>query len=173
MRRLAWLFFFVVALAACDQPLTLSDSCSGGHSGNCPPYAFAEVAGASLQPAALRPGQLAATAHVHVDLRTCGAMGPVHTVRIIAHASTSSPVDDAGPGDTSYMVAEVSDDGSNGDAMANDGVIDANIGNPFTAVVPGSATLTLTFQAHAAPFCDGASLDVPYMTGPTYVVMGP
>ena len=155
--------------SSCAGDLTLAGSCGGDHSTTCEPYAYAEVAAATFEPAGLQPGQLAATARVHVQLRQCASMAPQHSVRIVARAVATTGLEDGGA-DSTFMVAEVSDDGTNGDATAGDGVIDYVLGNPFTAAAPASTALTLTFIPHAGAHCDGASLDVPYTTGPAYVI---
>ena len=72
--------------------------------------------------------------------------------------------------DQALVVGELHDDGTNGDTTANDGVIDAVVGNPFQATVPGDTALTLQFVPHAEPYCDGTPIEVPYTTGATYSV---
>src|SRR5262245_48363759 len=114
MRLAVFVFAFAFVLAACSQPLTLSGSCGGAQTSTCPPYAFSEVTSATLEPAALRPGQLAAMARVHIVLGTCASMAPAHTVRLLARTEASTAAD-GGSGNV-YMLGMVADDGTNGDA---------------------------------------------------------
>jgi len=90
-----------------------------------------------------------------------------------ARTTGGTSIADAGSDGNQFMLGMVADDGTNGDAVAGDGVIDAVIGNPFTSHVPGDAALTLEFTPHAEPHCDGTQLEIPYTTGPTYVVTMP
>lgn len=163
-----FVILFLLPLAACSQGgVTLASSCAGASDALCNPYAYAEATSATLTPAGLRPGELSATAQLHVDLHTCMSMSPRHTVILKARATATSPLADGGASDRIYILATVSDDGMHGDAHADDGIIDAIIANPFDTNIPGNATIELSVTPHAEPHCDGPPLTFSYLTGPT------
>lgn len=161
----------------------LRASCAGEVVEVCPPYTYAVVDAASLEPQRLRVGEIDAEARVQVSLRTCGASAPgAHAVRV--DALLPVPDGDGGVSVRTASLFTLRDDGADGDATAQDGVIDLRRGNPFTTGFPADTAVTLRFSpeltvpvdtASGRMFvtCPGASLEVPYTIGARFTVPGP
>ncbi len=153
----------------------VDQSCAGAITGMCPPYAYATVQQASLDPSDIQPGNPMQRAHVHVVLQTCGQKAPSPArVEIFALAQSASGLDEAGPTEGAYDLTAVHDDGANGDMTAKDGIIDVMIDNPFfSGPIPPDSDIHLRFEPHSGASCVGGPLEIPYHTGATYVPVPP
>ena len=172
-------FLALLALSACSSgsgdPLTRS--CGGDAIDNCLPFEYSIVQSASIEPAAIDVGDLSARAQVHIQLETCGSDAPgTLVVTVTAIADTTDPLGDGGTVGSRFPLLELRDDGTNGDAVAGDDVIDVNTPNPFdNRLLPANTDLVLRFEPHRTASCSGGSctggtctgefFDLPYRTG--------
>lgn len=132
----------------------------------CDPHEYTAIRAATLTPARLRPLDPTATATVHVELDACEMRSGPAEVQLFALLARDPTTPDAGAGGVRVvdLGLAVTDDGTGGDATANDGVIDQLLGNPFGREIPGEADITLRFVPVLAG-CQGDPLEVPYRTG--------
>lgn len=153
-----------------DAPL-LERSCAGEAVPNCRAYEYSRVTEAALLPEGLQTGDLAADAMFHVRLETCGARSPaVHQVVVQLLATRGSAAMDGGSSLMIFPLGSLVDDGTNGDAMADDGVIDHTVPNPLISAIPPNADVTLRFDPRAGPSCVGEGVEVAYRTGMRFVL---
>jgi hypothetical protein len=167
--RFVFLLFCLGICGCGDNRPPLVRSCDGMAVGPCAPFAYAEVDEASFLPDMLEVGDLNADAQVHLRLSTCAEASPVgHSVHIQALVTRASTFDDGGSSTMAFDVDSVYDDGTHGDAVAKDGMVDVTIPNPFTSVYPPNASVTLRFTPRASTACEGTSLEIPYRLGNRY-----
>ncbi len=159
--RLASCLIALIAIG-CDTP-PLSASCAGQRVMLCGPYEYSEVRAASLEPSELVIADFSMRAQIHVELARCDAAPADHSVDL----SAIVPAADAG-GAVQVMSLLTLRDGMDGDPVPGDGIIDVDVANPFIATVPAQSDVMLRFTSRStAPAgCTGASLEVPYRTGP-------
>lgn len=165
------LLLFCVAFCACsDSRPLLERSCAGEAVGPCAPFAYSVMTDATFAPTELQVGDLSANAQVHVQFENCGDASPVgHSVHIQALVTRASSFGDGGVSTQVFDVNSIYDDGSAGDAVAKDGIIDVSIPNPFTSQYPPNASITLRFTPRASLACEGQSLEVPYQIGDRFM----
>lgn len=165
-----------LALASCGEgeAPALERSCSGERVLECDPHEYTAVRVATLTPSRIRPLDPAGAATVHVELDACEMRPGPAEVQLFALIPRDPASPDAGPGGVRVvdLGLAVRDDGTNGDATANDGVIDQELGNPFGREIPGDADLTLRFVPVLAG-CQGDPLEVTYGTGARFDTGGP
>lgn len=149
-----------------DDKSLLARSCAGEAVPNCRAYEYSRVTEAALLPEGLQIGDVTADAMFHVRLETCGASSPaVHQVIVELLATRGSATMDGGDSLMSFPLGTLVDDGTGGDAMANDGVIDRTVPNPLISAIPPNADVTLRFNPRAGPSCVGEGVEVAYRTG--------
>jgi len=146
-------------LAGCDAS-SLERSCRGERVLTCDPEEWTVVRSASLEPSRIGPLDPAAMPAVHVVLDECAMRPTFATVQL--QALLDDP--DAGGAVVSDLGITVRDDGTLGDAVADDGRIDVTIRNPFGLGIPESTALRLRFVPVLGG-CTGQALEVPYTTG--------
>lgn len=169
MRLLVFAFVTLFVGCSTDNRRPLERSCAGEVVGPCAPYAYAEIVEAELTPTQLSVGNFDLNAQVHVRLTNCGANTPVgHAVHMQALVMRSSSLDDAGTSTMVFDLGTVYDDGTSGDAVAMDGMIDVTIPNPFSSEYPPNTEITIRFTPRASLACEGTSLEVPYEIGPRF-----
>jgi len=153
-----------------DSPL-LARSCAGEAVPNCRAYEYSRVTEAELRPAELRIGDVRANAMFHVRLETCGASAPArHEVVVQLLATRGSVPMDGGDSLMIFPLGSLQDDGTTGDAAADDDVIDHTVPNPLISAIPPTADVTLRFDPRAGPSCVGEGVEVPYRTGMRFVL---
>jgi hypothetical protein len=156
----------MVACGATPEDTPFERSCRGERFLECDPYEFAVVREASLSPTEIRPLDPAARARVRAVVDSCPRRpGPVE-VQLGALLDL-----DAGAVRFVDLGITVRDDGTHGDRIANDGVIESEIGNPFGGEIPGNTTIRLRWLPVISG-CDGQVLEIPYTTGPR-AALGP
>jgi hypothetical protein len=169
MLRTTRLVIAVLALvaASCDStPPALDRSCRGERVLECDPHEYTAVRVATLEPSALRPLDPMGAATVHVELDACEMRPGRAEVQLFALIPRDPEAPDAGPEGLRLVDLGLAmrDDGTGGDATADDGVIDKALGNPFGREIPGDAEITLRFVPVLAG-CQGDPLEIPYTTG--------
>ncbi len=159
-----------LALASCGTEAegpALERSCRGERVLECDPHEYTAIRSASLTPERLRPLDPAGRATVRVELEACEMRPGSAEVQILA-LFPRDPMASGDAGAEGVRVVDlgiaVSDDGTNGDATANDGVIEQLLGNPFGREIPGDSDITLRFVPVLGG-CQGDPIEVPYHTG--------
>jgi len=155
------------SLVGCgDDASLLARSCAGEAVPNCRAYEYSRVTEAQLLPEGLEIGDVGADAMFHVRLETCGASSPApHEVIVQLLATRGSAATDGGSSLMVFMLGSLRDDGTAGDAMAGDGVIDHTVPNPLISAIPPSSDVVLRFEPRAGPSCVGEGVEVAYRTG--------
>ena len=164
----------LLLLGACDSS-TLEQSCSGEAVPNCLPYEYAEITSVEVTPSGLPVDALDQELTFRVEFDKCDAAPRPHVVPVVMRVGGEN---DAGSGATLVTLVELRDDGSDGDAEAQDGVITTSVPNPFFGIreVPPNTDVTLVFQTRMPADCSSGTclggtcrspeLAVPYRTGP-------
>lgn len=167
MRPIVWMI--AAALVGCGEsegPSDFERSCGGDRVLECDPYEYTVITAATIEPARIRPLDPDARATVRVELDACEMRPRAAEVQLFARLAPP----DAGSGNVRLvdLGLTVRDDGTNGDAVANDGVIEQTIGNPFGREIPGSQAITLRLVPVLAG-CQGDALELRYETGARFV----
>lgn len=149
-----------VALAGCEDT-RLGRSCGGELVELCGAREWAEITDASLAPEELTIADFSQRAQIRVVLDRCDDAPAAHEVELFAIVPGDS---DAGARVMSLITLE---DGEDGDPVAGDGVIEADVANPFIATVPARSDVTLRFVARSATpgGCTSGTFEQPYRTG--------
>lgn len=161
----AWLALSA-SLAACgsDPGPAFERSCRGERYLECDPHEYTVAREASLTPASIRPNDPSATAEVRVVVDRC----PMHPSPAEVQLLALLPRGDGGSDVRVFDLGiALRDDGTNGDVVADDGVIEGRLTNPFGREVPGDRTILLRFAPVLAG-CAGDALEVEYTTGPMF-----
>jgi hypothetical protein len=159
-----------VFLAGCSgpAPTDLERSCRGEVVLVCDPHEWTVVRTASLTPTMLGPLDPAAAGTIHAELDACPMRPGAASVQVQALVPESASGDD-GP---VYRVVDLGvtarDDGTNGDAVADDGTIDWMVTSPFGAEIPELSPIRLRFVPVLAG-CTGESYEAGYQTGMRFV----
>ena len=143
-----------------------AQSCSGQVLRVCRAHEYAIVREASISPDNVAVDDPFARIQVHVAYDRCAdAPGP-HSISLrgLAEAVGSG---DAGVPETIYPLVEIIDNGANGDAVAEDGVIDVDLPNFIVAPLPPGTALRIRFEPHY-DICKGGVLELPYTSGPAW-----
>jgi hypothetical protein len=152
-----------VVLTTCDHApveTPLERSCRGDRYLECDPYEYTVVREASLEPSGISPLDPAARARVRAVIDRCPTAPGFAEIQLAALLAV-----DAGRVRFVDLGIALHDDGRAGDAVAGDGVIDAEIGNPFGREIPGDAMVQIRFAPVLAG-CAGDVLEIAYRTGP-------
>ncbi|AKF09519.1 hypothetical protein [Sandaracinus amylolyticus] len=165
MMRTCLLLCAGLALAACDgdgAPDDLAASCAGERVLECDPYEYTGIASAMVTPERIGPLDPAARATVHVELEACDMRPGAASVQLFALIAPA----DAGADEVRVVDLGLTlrDDGTNGDEVGNDGVIDQTVGNPFGREIPERSDITLRFVPVLAG-CQGDPFELTYPTG--------
>jgi len=153
-----------VASAGCgDSGAPFDRSCAGEAVPNCRPFEYSRASDGSLTPAAIETGDPTADATFHVRLETCGTSSPTPHEVVVKLLATRGGLD-GGDSLMVFTIATLRDDGTSGDAVAGDGVIDQTFPSPLDSAIPPNADVTLSFEPRAA-LCVGDAVEVPYHTG--------
>lgn len=172
--RLALLTSFLIVSAfasACDGGVptpaeAFEKSCSGEAVLTCRPYQYAIVREATVTPNNVEVGDPLARLMIHVAYDSCDASPGRHVIGI--RALTGSSVVDGGTGGSVLYLDEIHDDGMNGDAAADDGLVDVEVPSFFDVFgIPTDADLTLRFEPNLED-CTGGAFELPYHTGPMW-----
>ncbi len=164
MRALALL---AILAAGCDGS-PQAQSCGGAEVGLCAPFEYSAITAATIEPDELPVADFSMSATIHVELTRCAMAPAPHVVDLVAIVPNEDPPD----GSTGEPVRVTSlltlRDGAAGDPTPDDGVIDVEVPNPLLNTIPPDTDITLRFtpRSTAPAGCTGASVDVPYHTGP-------
>jgi hypothetical protein len=150
-----------------DPEEAFASSCNGGAVLACAPYEYAIVREASISPADVEVDDPITRLMIHVRYDRCDDAPGTHAVGI--RALSSGSVADGGTGGSLLYLDEVRDNGTGGDATANDGLIDVTVDNFFFSPVPPSTDLTIRFEPNLAD-CTGGPFELAYRTGPTWTM---
>ncbi len=152
---------------------SLSKSCNGDVIPNCRPYEYAIVREASVSPDGVEVGDPLATIDVRFVIDACADAPMMHAVSLQAVDATGGAGDsDAGPTGRMTTLDTFYDNSSRDDNMEV-GVFEGSVQNFFLmALVNPNTDLVLTFEPRI-DVCHGGSIELPYSTGPAYVVGGP
>lgn len=175
-------FLLLAGLVGCGGGSLLERSCRGETlaTPSCLPYEYSIVREASITPSELQIGDPGSNALLTIVLGTCGTRAPQpHRVRLVARTQNPTSLSDAGSSTSLIdLNTEVRDDGEDGDAAANDGVIITEVINPFFADIPAETDLFVRFEPKAPVDCSsgtcvggsciGETLEVPYRTGESF-----
>lgn len=156
-------------LFACGETEPLESSCCGETVGLCPPYSYAIARSATVEPAAIMPGDPSpeSIATIHVEYDSCGAKAPGNHRIVLQARTTGASLGDAGSTERIIELDVFHDDGeSEGDPVAQDGVVEVMVANPFFDLPP-STTVTLRFTPQLG-FCSGETHEIEYTTGPMW-----
>lgn len=131
------------------------------------PYEHAEVSAASLEPSELTIADFTLTAHIRVELARCPMAPAPHDVLLAAIVPDPSPADGGSGAPVRVTDLLTLEDGAGGDT-AGEGVIDVEVTNPLLPTLPAETDILLRFtpRSTAVAGCTGASLEIPYRTGP-------
>ena len=163
----------LLAAIGCDDGTLLEQSCSGEAVPNCLPYEYARMVSAEVTPQALPIDALGEELTFRVVFDKCERAPRPHRVPVVMRVGG----DDAGAGASVVALTTLADDGTAGDAVAGDGVIEVSVPNPFFGLngVPANADVVLGFQARipmdcssgacVGGTCQSEALEVPYRTG--------
>lgn len=152
--------FAVLALVGCAES-RLGRSCGGEPVELCGAGEWAEITEASLSPEELTIADFSQRAQIRVVLDRCADAPADHEVELFALV----PGD--GDGDTRVMSLITLSEGEDGDPVAGDGVIEADVANPFIATVPARSDVTLRYVARSTTpgGCTSGTFEQPYRTG--------
>jgi hypothetical protein len=167
LRRLALGASLVAGALGCGgDDASFTRSCRGEVVLDCDPHTYSIAREAALTPEGIGPSDPGGNAHVHAAIETC----PSRPSRVELQLEALVPRTGAGEGAIRVidLGVTVSDDGTDGDAVADDGVIDADIANPFHGEIPAEAVIRLRFRPVIAG-CSGDAIEVEYTTGEAYV----
>ncbi len=150
----------------CDAPL-LERSCAGEAVGLCVAYEHAEVRAASLEPSELPIADFTRTARIRLELARCPMAPAPHVVDLAAIVPDPSPADGGSGVPVRVTHLLTLEDGAGGDT-AGEGAIDVEVTNPLLPTLPAETDITLRFtpRSTAVAGCTGASVEIPYRTGP-------
>ncbi len=164
--RLGTLLLAFAGLAGCDNS-DFGRSCAGEPVLVCQPYEWAEVRAATVSPDALTPGDIMATARIHVELERCPESAPAHEVAVTLLIPDPGANPDAGTPEVEVFNILTVADGEGGDPVPGDGVIDVEVPNPLGSTIPGGRDVTLRFQAvsRGTSGCGSGALEIPYRLG--------
>lgn len=172
MRWKMFALLLALAATACGEDTSpdgtpLERSCRGERVLECDPHEYTAVRSASLTPARISPLELSSDGVVRVELEACELRPGPAEVQLFALIPREGALPDAGADGVRLVDLGLTlrDDGTRGDATANDGLIEQTVGNPFGREIPGDTEITLRFVP-ALPGCRGDVLEVPYLTGP-------
>ncbi|MGF1467711.1 MAG: hypothetical protein ACFCGT_16420 [Sandaracinaceae bacterium] len=143
----------------------LTRSCDGQFVGACRPFELAVITEAAFTPQLLPVGDFAQRAQITVAFDRC-EMAPRRPI-VVLSARIPNPEE---PGEERIIpLLDLEDDGTNGDPVADDDVIDVDVANPFIANVPPNTELTLRFVPRSGVGgCAGEAVELPYRTGPRF-----
>jgi hypothetical protein len=163
----------LMGLSACDEAerSALARSCAGERVLECDPHEYTAVRAASLLPEGIGPLDPTARAMVRVEVETCPGR-PDAPVAVQLFALLGATDGGGGPVRVIDLGETLRDDGTAGDEVAGDGVIEQEIGNPFGREIPERTRITLRFVPVLAG-CQGDPLELPYTTGARYVPPAP
>ncbi len=147
--------FFVASLTAClaaafscGPETDFERNCAGETVPNCLPREISIVEVATLTPDRVVVDDRDARIQIHVELSRCSDPPRRHEVGIQMLTLGDSP--------RIFDILTVRDDGEMGDAVADDGVIDKDLGNPFIGPeLPDGVDVNLSFQSRGLPDCTG------------------
>jgi hypothetical protein len=166
----------IIALGACsdDSNLTpgesLEKSCRGEVIPNCRGYEYAIVRTASVTPDEVEVGDPIATVEVRFTIDACPDAPSPHTVAITA-VDESRTRDGGATG--SMAILDTFRDNSARDEDPAVGVFQGTIDNFFLdGLVAPRSDLTLVLEPRI-DVCRGASVELPYRTGPMFVMPTP
>lgn len=167
------LAFLLAFWAACDPGTELEQSCRGEAVPNCLPYELAQITSVEVGPSGVRVGDPAARVMFRVAFDRCPGLDRHHEVTVQLR-----------DGEQLQDLLTLADDGRDGDAMAGDGLIEKEVGNPFIGpMIPSSRTVELRFQTRVPPRCSPDRPDCvggtcrsevytqPYVLGPRFMAM--
>lgn len=166
------------ALASCGEDPIHERSCAGEAVTNCLPYEYAEMVSAEVSPDGIPLNAPDQVMTFHVVFDKCADAPRPHTVPVTLRVDGGTTAPDAGEGSTLIELVTLRDDGEGVDAVAQDGVIDAELPNPFFGIrgVPASEAIVLRFRTRAPPDCSSGTcvggtcqsehIEIPYRTGP-------
>ena len=153
----------------------LDESCGGEGVTNCFPYEYTVMRGATVEPNALAIDVPGTQLQVRVTFDKCERAPRPHAVAV---RMLLPGRDEMGTDARLIDLFQLRDDGiTNGDPVAQDGVIEATVDNPFfgSPEIPPNADVLLRFQARSPADCTGGmciggtcvseDLEIPYRTG--------
>jgi hypothetical protein len=168
------LLSMIAAIAACDAELTqeesLAKSCSGEVIPNCRAHEYSIVRSAAVTPDEVEVGDPLATLDVRFEIDGCADAPSGHRVALIALDESRSR--DGGVSG-SMTTLDTFTDNSARDDDPTVGVFGGTISNFFLlGLVEERSDLVLIFEPRI-DVCRGGSAELPYRTGPTYVMPTP
>ena len=145
-----WALFTAAACAlACGPETEFERNCAGEAVPNCLPREISIIEVATAEPSVMVDDP-EARVRFHVELSRCETAPRAHEVGVQIQTMGDSP--------RIFDVITLRDDGREGDAEANDGVIDKDLGNPFIgSELPDNTDVFLRFQSRGLPDCTGAT----------------
>ncbi len=173
-----------IALAMLTTACTGSDleeSCAGELIPNCLPYEYSVITGATISPEAVELDNPMAAVDFRVTFDKCDAAPFPHEI-IVRAISETGMIDEMGEPIVSIVnLTTLLDDGeSNGDPVAQDGVIEASVPNVFVGPrLSAREEITVRFDSRAPANCTtgtclggtcrGPSFEMPYRIGARFV----
>lgn len=164
MRRAApgLVFALIAGCSAEPEATAFERSCRGERVLECDPYEWSVVRGAELTPARIRPGDPEARARLRVAYEACAMRPGPARVQLLVRLDLDADVRVVDLG------IAVADDGTGADARADDGVIEAALGNPFGREIPPDAAIAIRVVPVIAG-CTGDALEIDYETGEPFL----